>query len=92
MLLFAFNAEAKESLIFYFKSRLLNRLSEAHTVENRLSILFWLFTDQLVNIALCVILLLIFKAKVFVNELTKSENRLILFFILQMTLNHILFS
>ncbi len=81
-LLFTFNSEAKESLTFYFKNRLLNRLSEAHTVENRFSILFWLFTDQLVNIALCVLLFLVFKAKLFVNELSKSENRLILFFLL----------
>ncbi len=81
-LLFKFNAEAKESLTFYIKNRLLNRLSEAHTVENRFSILFWLFTDQLVNIALCVLLFLVFKAKLFINELTKSENKLILFFLL----------
>lgn len=81
-LLFKFNAEAKESLTFYFKNRLLNRLSEAHTVDNRFSILFWLLTDQFVNIALCVLLFFFFKAKLFFNKLTKNENRLILFFLL----------
>jgi hypothetical protein len=80
-LFFKFNAEAKESLTFYIKNRLLNRISEAHTVENRFSILFWLFTDQLVNIALCIVLFLVFKAKLFVNELSKKENKLILFFL-----------
>jgi hypothetical protein len=95
-LLFVFNQEAKLSLLFYVKNRLLNRLSEGHTVDNRFTILFWLFTDQLVNLSVCVLLFLIFKSKTFLKALTKEDNKLILFFmvyglcgVLPLSLTHV---
>jgi len=79
-LIFVYNPDAKASMLFYLKNRLLNRISTEHTVENRFTIMFWLFTDQLVNLALCLLLIIIFKAKLFLNALTKNEYKWILFF------------
>lgn len=81
-LLFNFNPEAKISLTFYIKNRLLNRLNEGHTVDNRFTILFWLFTDLLVNLIVCALLFLIFKTKTFLKVLTKEDHKVILFFLL----------
>jgi hypothetical protein len=75
------NSEANYSLRFYVENRLLKRITDNHTVDNRFTILFWLFTDLLVNIALSVVLILVFKLKNFTKLLSKSDYQFILFFL-----------
>lgn len=43
-----FNEDARRSLSFYVKERLLQRISNDHQVENRFVVLYWLFSDLLV--------------------------------------------
>jgi hypothetical protein len=80
-LILAFDAGAVNSLQFYVEKRLLNRLENDPTVENRFTILFWLLTDLLVPVALFFILGLIFKFRSFA-EGAKNRYRPALFFLL----------
>jgi hypothetical protein len=62
-LIFYFNEEARKSMGFYINERLLYRINTGSEVENRFSILFWLFTDLIVPLGLMLVILLFFKMK-----------------------------
>jgi 4-amino-4-deoxy-L-arabinose transferase-like glycosyltransferase len=80
LLIFFLVPNAAMSITFYLKSRLLARINNSHTVDNRFTILFWLLTDLLINLAFGLILILFFKLKIFARHLDKTEYQLILFF------------
>jgi 4-amino-4-deoxy-L-arabinose transferase-like glycosyltransferase len=75
------NEEAKFSLSFYLTHRLTDRIINSSEVQNRFTILFWLFTDTIVPIAIALIFLLIFKFKHFKMFLDTNLKKLILFFV-----------
>jgi 4-amino-4-deoxy-L-arabinose transferase-like glycosyltransferase len=51
-----FSEEGRSSLLFYFEHRLLQRVETEHIVGNRLTVLFWVLTDQLPFIGIALVL------------------------------------
>jgi 4-amino-4-deoxy-L-arabinose transferase-like glycosyltransferase len=81
-LLYFFNEDAKESIHFYLYDRLFYRVNNDPLVDNRLVILFWLFTDMLLPIILIALLMVLFKFKAIKNTLSTERKKLIAFFLL----------
>jgi 4-amino-4-deoxy-L-arabinose transferase-like glycosyltransferase len=82
ILLYFFNEDAKESIHFYLVDRLFYRVNNDPLVENRLVILFWLFTDMLFPLIFVTLLAVLFKFKAVKNTLSTERRKLIAFFIL----------
>lgn len=73
--LMMFNTDAKKSLTFHVVERLIFRIENNQQVENRLTVLFWLFTDLLVPIGLAVIAWVLLKWKGVFNANLKSNTQ-----------------
>lgn len=80
LILMSVSEEAKYSLSFYVKHRLLERVASDHTVQNRFTVLWWLLTDEFVNLAMLLLLFLFFKPRSFIVKLTNESKSWILFF------------
>jgi hypothetical protein len=76
------NEDARDSLNFYLENRLFKRVTSDPTVENRFTILFWLLSDQFVNIGITLLLFLWLKWRTFSDALTIREKKFVLFFFL----------
>lgn len=66
--LLAYNTDAKRSLTFHFVERLMYRIENTNQVENRLMVLFWLFTDLLAPIGLAIVAWFLLRWKGVVNN------------------------
>jgi len=82
VLLYFFNQDAKESIHFYLVDRLFYRVNNDPLVENRLTILFWLFTDMLIPLAFVTLLAVWFKLRSVKNVMSPERRKLGAFFIL----------
>ncbi|MBL7934019.1 MAG: glycosyltransferase family 39 protein [Bacteroidia bacterium] len=74
------NEEAKNSLAFYLKSRLLERINSEHIVDNRFSVLWWLVTDEFVDLGVLLLMTLLFKWKSFKGQLNSDNKKILWFF------------
>lgn len=80
--LYNFSSDAHESLLFYFKHRLLNRISNEPLVENRFTILFWVITDMLIPLLVLTLMVFYFRIKKINTGLVVEKRGLILSFLL----------
>lgn len=81
-LLFLLHAAARESLSFYVEKRLLYRVQEDPTVDNRFKLLFWLLSDLLVPLGLGLLLLAVFRWRGLTLGPQRIPWRLLYFFVL----------
>ncbi|MBI5217446.1 MAG: glycosyltransferase family 39 protein [Bacteroidia bacterium] len=77
------NHEAYDSLIYYFRHRLLFRIREEPTVSNRFFILVTLVTELLPVLIISTVFLIYSRIKTYLSELGKEyKNRIIIFFLI----------
>jgi 4-amino-4-deoxy-L-arabinose transferase-like glycosyltransferase len=81
LIIYFTNDTARFSLNFYLNDRVMERINDNPEVNNRFTILFWMFTDILVPLILCALLAAIFKSKTFTALLDTTLKKLILFFV-----------
>lgn len=82
LFLFFFDTVARESIEFYLANRLFYRLVNDPLVENRFTVLFWLFTDMLLPLFMLTLLLIVYKFKKIKQNITSDRKKLAIFFIL----------
>ena len=80
--LILFNENANSSLRFYFVERLMKRIESGHLVENRFTILWWLFTDLLVPIGVTIMFILTVGFKEIVSKINSENKKKSFFFFL----------
>jgi hypothetical protein len=78
--LWQFSVSAKESIGFYIEHRLLNRIENDPTVNNRFTILLWLFIDLLPMLFVFVFVFLFFKQKLAGIQREKTTLKTAVFF------------
>ncbi len=81
-ILILLNDSANKSLQFYFFKRLLFRINDEPTVNNRFYILYRLLSELLPAIAFVVISVIIFKIKKLKNNISVIDKQYFLFFVL----------
>jgi len=74
------NINARESLSFYFEHRLLSRIENEPTVNNRFVVLFWMLLDILPMLGLVTLPFLVFRSKTTLNFETKKHRAIVLLF------------
>lgn len=97
--LMLFNADAKKSLTFYVVERLMYRIENHQQVDNRLTVIFWLFTDLLAPIGLLLVAWLLLKWKKVLNgdKYLSSQKKQLFYFaislgfcgVLPLTITHV---
>lgn len=76
------NNDAYESLSFYVTERLLNRIESTPTVDNRFYIVYRLFMELLIVLAITFIMLIVYKSKTIKLKFEESYRHKIIFLIL----------
>jgi hypothetical protein len=79
-LCYAFSEDARFSLEFYVKRRLLDRISNDPLVDDHFTVLFWLLTDLVVPVGLGIFLIIVFRIRRIGVTQNIDDRKNILFF------------